>query len=129
MSGVAASSRKLSTRADDGPRRHAAIMAVTACLRACEHRFDAAVAAITHPAFETVRPRRLFDEVSVADTLHPPADRDVADRIAHGFFNPRNALLRAFTSASRIARPVSSDDASPFRLFGEAPSRSAFSVS
>ena len=40
--------------------------------------------------------------------------------LAHGFFSPRNAPLRAFTSASRIARPVSSDDARPFRLFGDA---------
>ena len=43
--------------------------------------------------------------------------------------SPRNSALRAFTSASRVTRPVSSDDARPFKCFGGSPSRSAFSVS
>ena len=93
-----------------------------------KHRLDAAVAAVTHPAFETVRGRLMLDPGAVADALHPATHRDVPDGDAH-FFSPRNSLLRAFTSTSRMARPASSDDASPFRFFGDVPSRSAFSVS
>ena len=96
--------------------------------RACKQSFNAAVAAIANPAFETARPRLILDPGPIADALHAPADHDLENRAAH-FFNPRTSALRALTSASRMTRAVSSDDASPLRFFGDAPSRSAFSVS
>lgn len=93
-----------------------------------KYRLDAAVAAIANPAFEAARDRMLLDPRAVADALHAAADGDVADYAAH-VFRPRNSALRALVSASRIARPVSPDEAMPLRFFGEVPSRNAFSVS
>ncbi|MGY4419529.1 hypothetical protein ACVWY2_001954 [Bradyrhizobium sp. JR6.1] len=80
------------------------------------------------PTLEAARVRLLVHPGTIADALHPAADRDMADHTAH-FFRPRNSPLRALVSASRITRLVSSDEAMPFRFFGEVPSRSAFNVS
>ena len=49
------------------------------------------------------------------------------DRVQAFLFSPTR-LAREYP-ASRVMRPVSSDDARPFRFFGDWPSRSAFSVS
>ena len=97
-------------------------------VRSGERRLDAAVAAIADPAIETARHRLFLDPGAIANALHAATDRDVADRATHVLM-PRNSAVRALVSASRITRPVSSDDAIPLRLFGEAPSRNAFSVS
>ncbi len=71
MSGLPASSCSASTRADDGPRRHAAIMAVTASAgrrtppRRCRPGDYA-------PSLRDPRLRPAFDKVTIADALHPP---------------------------------------------------------
>ena len=62
---------------------------------------------------------RCATQAAIADALDPAGDRDLADRAAHIYFpSPRYSLLRAFTSASRIARSLNSGDARPLRSFG-----------
>ena len=128
-SGWPSSSCIASTRAIDGPRRHAAIIAATTSAGPANNASTLPSRQLrTHPS--RLRACGLVrDKGAIADALHPAPHRDVADHAGHYFFSPSQSVARAFTSASRMARPVSSDDASPLRFFGEVPSRNAFSVS
>src|ERR1700760_1770468 len=92
-----------------------------------EYGFDAAVAAISHPALQAAPPRFVIDPGAVADALHPATYRDAADGDGHRFAL-RNSATRIFTSASRITFAVRSADARPVKAFGAVPSRNALSV-
>src|SRR4051794_23976212 len=96
--------------------------------RPCKQRFDAAVAAVADPAFKAAGGGLGFEPGAVANALNAAADHDLEDRLAH-FVSPSTSALRAFISASRMTRLVSSDDARPLSVFGGVPSRRALRVS
>ena len=129
ISGLPASSRTASTRADDGPRRHATIMAATTSAGPANSASTLPSRRLRTQPSRSRAPRLVVDKGAVADALHQAPDRHVTNDGAHCFFKPRNSLARAFTSASRIARPVNCADGNPFNSLGGTPSRNAFNVS